>query len=65
MVPGSQHGEMRQRAGAHAAGQEQRRVRALEQRELLADIDLIGVVAVPSIQNLGGRPDGLVKVALW
>src|SRR5207249_12339821 len=55
MVPRSQHREVRQRAGAHAARQEQRRVRALEQRELLAEIDLIGVVAVPSIDRKSTR----------
>jgi len=53
MIPGTQHGQMRERCGAHAARQEQRRVGALEQRQLFADLDLIGVVAVAGIQNFG------------
>src|SRR5204863_3267084 len=56
-----QHGEMRERDRAHAAGDEQRRLRALEQRELFADVELVRVVAVAGVEDFGTRADRICE----
>ena len=51
VVAGAQHRQMRQRRGAHPAGQKHRVLGALQESVLARDIQLIGVVAVAGVAD--------------
>ncbi len=59
VIAGTQHRQVCERGRAHAARQEQRRLRALEQCQLLPDVYLVGIVAVPRVEDFGARADGI------
>src|SRR5207244_11228719 len=58
VVAGTQHREVCERRGAHAAREEDRGLRSLEERQALGDGDLVGVVAVAGVEHFLRGADG-------